>query len=183
MQEHNTRGRSEGCGGGGLPVVGLGLAVLMGLSCIACSSSGLTEATDGTGQPEVWEVKANDIKVADGFADLLDLRGDVAGFDVWVAPEVCADRNAGPWCPCDTNTDCLSGWCVFHFGDKVCSKTCVEECPEGWSCEPAPGPDPVSVCRSLYPALCLPCTSTDQCANAGGGKTAKRGQDLTLDTY
>ena len=145
---------------------------------LACSSSNPTETTDGAGQPEVWEVKTKDIKVDGRLADVLDLRGDIAGFDVRVDPETCTPANAGTGCPCDTNTVCLSGWCVFHFGEKVCSNTCVEECPEGWSCEPAPGPDPVSVCKSLYPSLCLPCTSTEQCANVGGGKCVVYGPEV-----
>ena len=152
--------------------------MLMGLSCIACSSSDPTGATDIAGQPEVWEIKQDNAMVDGGNADFLDLRADVAVFDVRVDPEVCAGKNAGTGCPCDTNTDCISGWCVFHFGEKVCSQTCVEECPEGWSCEPASGPDPVSVCKSLYPSLCLPCTSTEQCANVGGGKCAVCGPEV-----
>ena len=145
---------------------------------MACSSSSPTGTTDTAGRPEVWEVKAHDIKVDGGLSDLLDLRWDVAEFDFRVDPETCTSANAGTGCPCDSNTDCLSGWCVFHSGDKVCSQTCVEECPEGWSCEPAPGPDPVSVCKSLYPSLCLPCTSSDKCDLLGGGKCIVYGPEV-----
>ena len=165
-------------GGMGPVVVRVVPVLATSILWLACSSSSPTGATDGAGQPEVWEIKTNDIRVDGGLSDLLDLRSDVPEFDVRVDPETCTPANAGTGCPCDTNPDCLSGWCVFHFGDKVCSKTCVEECPEGWSCEPASGPDPVSVCKSLYPSLCLPCTKSDDCKDLGGGKCVVYGPEV-----
>jgi len=33
--------------------------------------------------------------------------------------------------PCKENKDCISGWCVEHLGESVCSIACQEECPAG----------------------------------------------------
>ena len=178
MQGHKTRCRNEDRGGSGLAVAGFGLAVLMGLSCMACSSSSPTGATDGAGQPEVWEVKANDIKVDGGLSDLLDLTGDIARFDVRVDPEVCAGKNAGTGCPCVDNDDCASGLCFLHMGEKVCTAFCESECPDGWSCQQKSGIDPVFVCVSLFPSLCLPCTASDECKILGGGKCVVYGPEV-----
>ena len=35
---------------------------------------------------------------------------------------------------CLENQDCQSGICALHQGDYLCSKPCVDECPEGWAC-------------------------------------------------
>lgn len=82
---------------------------------------------------------------------------------------------AGEGCfldPCTENVDCLSGWCVEHMGDTVCSKTCQEECPQGWACKQvgAGGPDVVFICVSGFSNLCKPCVSADACKAPGGAE-------------
>ena len=75
---------------------------------------------------------------------------------------------------CTENSDCQSGWCVEHMGEKVCSQTCQEECPEGWTCTQVAGtaPDLVFVCVSNFPNLCRPCAEADDCAGATGTEDA-----------
>jgi len=75
---------------------------------------------------------------------------------------------------CLENVDCQSGWCVEHMGEKVCSLTCEEECPQGWLCTQvgSGGPDLVFVCVSNYPNLCRPCAEADDCAGAAGTEDA-----------
>ncbi|MEC9073114.1 MAG: hypothetical protein VX938_12060 [Myxococcota bacterium] len=34
--------------------------------------------------------------------------------------------------PCEEDDDCFSGWCVPSPEGKVCSKTCLDDCPEGF---------------------------------------------------
>ena len=116
---------------------------------------------------ETWSIpdSGSDLSVEDRMQELsvredrasgldagLDLRGDVP-FTVQ---------------PCSSNEDCASGWCVFHLGAKVCSRTCTEACPGGWACEEmgASGSDPVFVCVSHHPTLCLPCVGEDGCSGA-----------------
>jgi len=70
--------------------------------------------------------------------------------------------------PCGANDECLSGYCVEHLGDRVCSQTCTEECPAGWTCrQVGSGPDVVFLCISDYPVLCKPCTANADCMSQG----------------
>ncbi len=72
--------------------------------------------------------------------------------------------------PCASGKDCQSGYCVLHMGEQVCSQTCVEECPAGFECTQLAmaEPDVVFVCASLFPALCLPCSSGSGCEDVAG---------------
>lgn len=75
---------------------------------------------------------------------------------------------------CDENGDCQSGWCVQHLGEKVCTISCQEECPPGWSCQQVAGTDPdlVFVCVSNYANLCRPCATSSDCTSIGGAEDA-----------
>ena len=75
---------------------------------------------------------------------------------------------------CSDPSDCQSGWCVEHMGEKVCSETCLDECPEGWTCTQVAGtaPDVVFICISDFSTLCRPCAEADDCAGAGGSEKA-----------
>ncbi len=75
--------------------------------------------------------------------------------------------------PCVDNKDCLSGWCVDHLGGSVCTDTCQEDCPSGWSCKQAgTDPDVVWVCISDFPTLCAPCAIGADCASSVVGTQA-----------
>ena len=69
--------------------------------------------------------------------------------------------------PCEGAVDCASGWCIDGPDGQVCTKTCSEACPDGWSCLPvnAQGGDVSYVCVYLHGPLCLPCAEHDDCAN------------------
>ncbi len=71
---------------------------------------------------------------------------------------------------CVESSDCLSGWCVDHMGDQVCSQMCQDECPAGWSCAQVmgTGPDVVWLCVSPYPNLCRPCAGSADCKGTAG---------------
>ena len=66
---------------------------------------------------------------------------------------------------CDSADDCFSGLCTMHIGSQVCSKTCDEECPPGWSCTLVSprGSDPVQACVSDVVSLCRPCSAHADC--------------------
>ena len=70
---------------------------------------------------------------------------------------------------CEENADCISGWCVEHMGEKVCTQECVEECPPGWSCEQVAsgGRDVVFICVSNLANLCKPCDEAADCQSLG----------------
>jgi len=76
--------------------------------------------------------------------------------------------------PCSENDECLSGWCVEHMGEMVCTQTCQEECPDGWACVQvgASEPDVVFICVSSFPNLCRPCTSATDCEGTAGTEDA-----------
>jgi len=50
--------------------------------------------------------------------------------------------------PCDTNSDCKSGFCIESYYGDLCTKFCIEDCPWEWECKAveAPGADLVFVC-------------------------------------
>ena len=96
-----------------------------------------------------------------------DLSGDTA-----VQPETLDECLPGEGCfgdQCSDMQDCLSGWCVEHLGEGICSMTCQEECPEGWSCVQVSGtfPDVVFACVSDFPVLCKPCATGSDCNTLG----------------
>ena len=71
--------------------------------------------------------------------------------------------------PCDEPGDCLTGLCVDHMGDSVCTIVCVEECPDGWVCQQiGAGPDAMFACISPYTHLCRPCADGNDCQAATG---------------
>ena len=72
--------------------------------------------------------------------------------------------------PCEENSDCLSGWCVEHMGEGVCTRACQEDCPPGWTCKLLgnSGPDPAYACVSDVSNLCKPCADSTHCKSPGG---------------
>ncbi len=72
--------------------------------------------------------------------------------------------------PCAGPGDCDSGVCITHLGQKVCSKVCVDDCPEGWSCDQVFGrsADVTYVCVSPYTHLCRPCSQAGDCSSPLG---------------
>lgn len=80
--------------------------------------------------------------------------------------------------PCDSNEECLSGFCVESPDGFICTQTCLENCPKGFQCKAVSnlGPDTVFICipdASLSPcegkangAFCedgSPCTEEETC--------------------
>ena len=102
-------------------------------------------------------------------ADLSDLLPDFAPIE-----DAAPQCEAGEGCfldPCLDNSDCLSGWCVEHLGEGVCTVACQEECPQGWSCQQVGiGPDVQYICVSKHANLCRPCNSGETCQSLGGAE-------------
>ena len=69
---------------------------------------------------------------------------------------------------CSDNSKCMSGWCVQHMGENVCTVPCVEECPTGLKCKQVSGgPDIVFICISTVANLCKPCLTNADCVTVG----------------
>ena len=143
------------------------LAVLASLA-IACSSGDPIKQVDSRADGGRLAVDAETVEppvLIDTFEWLDQMPIETRAPDL-----MCEAGPAGFGCPCVGNVDCASGWCVLHLAEQVCTKTCVEECPDGWSCEETQGgTDTVYVCKSLFPSLCLPCELSVQCE----GKAAR----------
>jgi len=76
--------------------------------------------------------------------------------------------------PCEENGDCLSGFCVETWQGKVCSQTCVEECPDGWRCSLIVNscPDCQYICTPKFVNPCQPFKDN----NESGGDLDETGQ-------
>jgi len=78
---------------------------------------------------------------------------DFSGVD---APDPCELEPGYFGCPCKSNTDCESGFCVAAGGGSVCTTMCLEECPLDWACTGIVGfgSDLVFLCVPPQQALC-----------------------------
>ncbi len=150
------------------------LVAAAGLAC-ACGGGTTTVSLDGPGEGDSSEVAdfkdgmGAELVEPDWTAGDLPDAGELGGVDLG-ADSGCA---AGAGCfldPCMEAADCLSGLCVDHMGDLACTQSCVEECPDGWTCKliDGVGPDPMHVCISDVTTLCLPCASNADCESVGG---------------
>jgi streptogramin lyase len=77
--------------------------------------------------------------------------------------------------PCIKGTECASGFCVPSAEGSVCSRTCVADCPDGWSCRSIANPqgDPTFICVDVTASLCHPCGEDADC-NTGLGTPDNR---------
>jgi hypothetical protein len=162
------------------------LAVLATALIWACSSSTDTitsdNLTEGRSLADVVELGSSaDLSTEVALLDVghtkdaRDSTLEFTGHDV-TAPDLEPTCESGSGCfldPCNSSDDCLSGLCVEHMGDTVCTITCVEECPEGWQCQQlGTGPDAMFACMSPFSHLCRPCKSAADCTSKGGQEQA-----------
>ncbi len=141
----------------------------------ACGGGGGKTITADVEDQKTTEMSAEDLQVEEVEPADLPRGEEVLDLVFDLSPE----DTGGPQCqpgegcfldPCESNDDCLSGWCVGHMGEDVCSIQCQTECPPGWSCEQVPGtaPDVVWLCISSHANLCLPCSTGADCKGAAG---------------
>jgi hypothetical protein len=92
---------------------------------------------------------------------------DVSPLDI-AETDVPKDGEFGA--PCDTNDQCVSGFCVPSVAGSFCTLICVENCPEGYSCKlmSPPGQDSAYVCMPPETSLCRPCTGDSDCTLVEG---------------
>jgi hypothetical protein len=154
------------------------LVVLFVFSMSACSG-GVSVLLDS--------LQGGDIQDGDGTTVVPDVVSGDLGIDIpaldsgleLLFPEVVEDLGSlcdpGDGCfldPCGDGEECLSGWCVEHMGEGVCTQQCTTECPPGWSCQQVAGtaPDLVFVCVSDHANLCRPCATGDNCKSVAGAE-------------
>ena len=78
-------------------------------------------------------------------------------------------------CPCATNMDCDSGYCVDSSAGKVCTTYCTSSCPGNWKCLQVNDNDVDFLCLPPQPKLCRPCISDSDCAGGGAGNRCIEG--------
>jgi len=71
--------------------------------------------------------------------------------------------------PCNDNDDCGFGYCIEGPDGKICTHTCMEDCPPGWTCKGTNlgGPDLEFICIPNYFDLCEPCSTDKECGQEG----------------
>ncbi|MSQ82089.1 MAG: hypothetical protein EXR77_04115 [Myxococcales bacterium] len=144
-------------------------AVLAAVSAILVAPA----ACSGSGDPAGDAVAGQG-----GFGGGLDI-GTVAGTDgsakddtpmldlAALQEKLCASPNSFG-CPCVSNVDCDSSYCVDSETGKVCSKTCTSACPKDWKCTQTAGNNELTyVCLPAYTLLCRPCKAHTDCAASG----------------
>ena len=153
------------------------LYVVVVLLVSACGTSApvLVDAVDSLGDA-VPDTTTGDTRFLElPGIDTTDLGFSPPGEILDANSEVTIGCAPGEGCfldPCIDNSDCLSGWCVDHLGEGVCSQTCSEECPQGWSCQQvgASDPDLLFACVSNFANLCRPCATNADCKSVGGAE-------------
>jgi hypothetical protein len=75
------------------------------------------------------------------------------------------EEGGEPGCACEDNLQCDSGYCVATGDGKVCTSSCVEECPAGWVCASVSNTatDVTFICVARHAKLCRPCDSGADC--------------------
>jgi len=149
------------------------LLLCMTLLLNACSG-GTTNLMDTTPpQPDVVADLAAEVEVSapeDNGQPEMPLPREETVEDL--VPDFFIECEPGTGCfldPCNEGKDCQSGYCVEHMGDAVCTESCKEECPAGWTCKllSDSGPDAVTLCVSDHSNLCKPCAGNSDCKSLG----------------
>ncbi|HIA04872.1 MAG TPA: hypothetical protein EYN66_23750 [Myxococcales bacterium] len=139
-----------------------GIIICFAATSLSCGDSAISPVLVDINQtvPDNSELLENP---GDSSNDLVDAANTAVEW-----PE-CDDKGAAG-CPCNENSECAKGYCVATGDGKVCTDTCVEECPIGWECAPVTnaGSDVTFICVPKYTNLCRPCESGEECAQLGG---------------
>ena len=156
------------------------LSLLLALAAACEVTDPVSFFPDLSSTPDVNLGEAPDERGGDEWVSTLpEVVVDVPEEEVGEVDEITTPDTGGPQCepgegcfldPCESGESCLSGWCVGHMGEDVCTMECQTECPAGWSCEQVPGtaPDVVWLCVSRHANLCLPCATGADCKGAAG---------------
>ncbi len=135
------------------------------------ADTGIEDSAPVDNQAEIADPDVTDDKTPDEVS-LVDIPDEISGDgdleDVGTDTTIPMCSGPGEFlCPCKNNKDCLSGYCVDSQYGKVCTRSCIEDCPDGWSCEQdkSSGSDPVYLCVPQGIYICRPCVSHDECSS------------------
>jgi len=81
--------------------------------------------------------------------------------------------------PCNDNSDCGFGYCIEGPEGKMCTHTCIDGCPPGWTCKTMiEGPDQQWLCVPEYFDLCATCETDDDCGKEADACVTLPGEGL-----
>ncbi|MBM4352776.1 MAG: hypothetical protein FJ109_03120 [Deltaproteobacteria bacterium] len=143
-----------------------GAVLVVGLMVIGGCGGAAGDRTGDVAEVEA-EIAPDDVRFLPADIDASSPDGQVVADEIG-PPEVVGPCDGELLCPCVTNEDCVSAWCVEHLGSKVCTQTCETECPPGMTCQQVGGtfPDIVWLCVSDHPRLCRPCLTHEDCRSS-----------------
>ncbi len=141
--------------------LGLLLAATL-IAAAGCSDEGSgTGNGSGTGTPDGAGI------------DFMVGGSDLGGADQSGASDVVLDvgePDPGTFgASCKQNDECDSGYCIQGRNGKVCSKSCIEDCPSGYLCaeQKGVGGDVGYLCLPKFLYLCDPCNGNSACNDPG----------------
>jgi hypothetical protein len=70
---------------------------------------------------------------------------------------------------CKDDADCQFGYCIEGPDGKICTSTCIEDCPPGWTCKGTDlgDSDLQFICVPNYFDVCQPCSDDKECGGDG----------------
>jgi len=159
------------------------LAVLVSLGLAGCSSGAgetvsLSPDGDSADSGTEGDLRGEDRGISPDAAEATEVAAPQDVGSEWdFQPDVAAPCLPGEGCfldKCSAPEQCQSGWCVDHMGEGVCTVTCSQECPAGWSCSQVTGVgrDLLFVCVSNHTNLCRPCSGATECKDVSGQEDA-----------
>jgi len=150
-----------------LPRLGAASALALALALAGCGGDDDGSGTDTKGDTAADVVE--DTLAADTASD-----EDTGAADTFVPWD---GQQYGPGelgAACFANPDCASGYCIDGPDGPICSRTCVDTCPEGYSCRVLAGQvDPTQLCVPNYLDFCGSCLSDAHCP---GGRCVDDGE-------
>ena len=157
---------------GKLAVLAALLLALAPLSCGTDPASATTIATPDTVSDDATRFDANG-GISEDEPDIPIVSLDsLLGEDLPVPLEVFLPDDTSPGefaAPCTDNSECDSGFCVpGPTGSYICSRYCIDDCPQGWLCKGVPEtePDIAFICIVGTVQLCAPCNVDEDCGGS-----------------
>ena len=144
-------------------------AILSLLLAIACACGGGGSATinmDGDGGDTTVSPDLGEKDAAVGLATDMAEPDSLMPFDAADLGDVELFIEPGAFgYPCQSDDECISGYCVQTPEGGVCTAVCDGTCPEGWSCalHKESLPDNVFICVQPHMNLCKPCVLNEDC--------------------
>lgn len=123
-----------------------------------------SEIAQDTADTSLVDLVENDTTAPDAVTD-----GD--SDDTTAPPPPCETDPGADLCPCETASDCNSGYCIpSRLGDQICTRSCLDTCPAGLECQfvNLAGQDPTFLCIDTTVNLCRPCRTNAECQGSFG---------------